>query len=141
MGAMKRLILITLIALALGLTVKARAERGREFCPDSHTCYWAEQRQTGMRSCHVQNANLGQGWTWTNERCGVRPSPSPTMRPSDPKPKPTATPDAHQSHTRNKKKPTSTIITQPARRGIFTFYLPVVIETKQLTSPYPGPMQ
>ena len=87
----------------------------RDFCPDGHTCYWAEQRQTERRACHVQHADLGQGWTWTEERCGLvepggsnlptatatpfqpeptrtsRPLPSPTRRPAgDADPSPTS---------------------------------------------------
>jgi len=115
-------ILSTISALMVLSASSSVARAGsRDFCPDGHTCYWAEQRQTGRRACHVQHADLGQGWSWTEERCGLvepggsnlptatasavlptpfqpeptrtsRPLPSPTRRPAgDADPSPTST--------------------------------------------------
>ena len=109
-------ILSTISAFMVLSASSGVARAGRDFCPDGHTCYWAEQRQTGRRACHVQHADLGQGWTWTEERCGLvepsgsnlptatatpfqpeptrtsRPLPSPTRRPAgDADPSPTST--------------------------------------------------
>ena len=108
-------ILSTISAFMVLSASSGVARAGRDFCPDGHTCYWAEQRQTGRRACHVQHADLGQGWTWTEERCGLvepggsnlptatatpfqpeptrtsRPLPSPTRRPAgDANPSPTS---------------------------------------------------
>jgi len=112
-------ILSTISAFMVLSASSGVARAGRDFCPDGHTCYWAEQRQTERRACHVQHADLGQGWTWTEERCGLvvptatasavlptavlptpfqpeptrtsRPLPSPTRRPAgDADPSPTS---------------------------------------------------
>ena len=103
-------ILSTISAFMVLSASSGVARAGRDFCPDGHTCYWAEQRQTERRACHVQHADLGQGGTWTEERCGLvvptatatpfqpeptrtsRPLPSPTRRPAgEADPRPTST--------------------------------------------------
>src|SRR3972149_5356562 len=49
-------ILSTISAFMVLSASSGVARAGRDFCPDGHTCYWAEQRQTERRACHVQHA-------------------------------------------------------------------------------------
>ena len=118
-------ILSTISALMVLSASSSVARAGsRDFCPDGHTCYWAEQRQTGRRACHVQHADLGQGWTWTEERCGlVEPSGSnlPTATATPFQPEPTRTSRPLPSPTRRPAgeadpRPTSTLETTRSPR-------------------------
>jgi len=50
-------------------------------CPDGHECKIAIQNQTGEEACMPVEANLGNGWTWTDRECGQAKEKKSTATP------------------------------------------------------------
>lgn len=73
------------------------AQAKNDKCPDGHECKIAIQNQTGEEACRPVEANLGNGWTWTDRKCGQAKekksteTPRPIVITYTPKP-PTKTP-------------------------------------------------
>lgn len=107
------------------------AKDDKDKCPDGHTCFYAIKEKganAGEKKCFPDTANLGEGWTWTDESCSERevkpleptktqelPKPTSTevvVEPTD-EVKPTKTPFSPPlDEPTTSEKPTPTVVYQ-----------------------------